>query len=78
MLQNLLRESVPVRDLPSILEAIGDYAPKTKDPELLTELVRERLAPQISAQLAPDGRLGVLVLFRRPCASPGTVHCTVK
>ncbi len=62
VLQNLLRESVPVRDLPSILEAIGDYAPKTKDPELLTELVRERLAPQISAQLATDGRLGVLVL----------------
>ncbi|MCP4006725.1 MAG: flagellar biosynthesis protein FlhA [bacterium] len=62
VLQSLLRESVPVRDLPTILEAIGDYAPKTKDPELLTELVRERLAAQISAQLAPDGSMGVLVL----------------
>lgn len=62
VLQNLLRESVPVRDLPSILEALGDYGPKTKDPELLTELVRERLSGQISSQLAPDGKVGVLVL----------------
>jgi flagellar biosynthesis protein FlhA len=62
VLQNLLKEGVPVRDLPTILEALGDYAPKTKDAELLTELVRERLAAQISAELAPDGRVGVLVL----------------
>jgi flagellar biosynthesis protein FlhA len=62
VLQSLLKETVPVRDLPTILEALGDYAPKTKDPELLTELVRERLAAQISADLAPDGKLGVLVL----------------
>jgi flagellar biosynthesis protein FlhA len=62
VLQNLLREGVPVRDLPTILEALGDYGGKTKDVELLTELVRERLAAQISAQVAPDGRLRVLVL----------------
>jgi flagellar biosynthesis protein FlhA len=62
VLQNLLREGVPARDLPAVLEALGDYAPKTKDPELLTELVRERLAAHISAELAPDGKLQVLVL----------------
>jgi flagellar biosynthesis protein FlhA len=62
ILQSLLRENVSVRDLPTILEAIGDYADKTKDTELLTELVRERLAAQISAELAPDGKLEVLVL----------------
>jgi flagellar biosynthesis protein FlhA len=62
VLQNLLREGVPVRDMPSILEALADYAPKTKDTDLLTELVRERLAPQISAELAPQGKLPVLVL----------------
>jgi flagellar biosynthesis protein FlhA len=62
VLQNLLREGVPVRDLPTILEALGDYGAKTKDGELLTELVRERLAAQISAQVAPDGKLSVLVL----------------
>jgi flagellar biosynthesis protein FlhA len=62
VLQNLLREDVPVRDLPTVLEALGDYGPKTKDTDLLTELVRERLAPQISAKVAPDGKLSVLVL----------------
>jgi flagellar biosynthesis protein FlhA len=62
VLQSLLREGVPIRDLASILEALADYAPKTKDTELLTELVRERLAPHISATLAPHGKLGVLVL----------------
>jgi len=62
VLQNLLKEGVPVRDLPAILESLGDYAPKTKDPELLTELTRERLASQISAELSVDGRLKVLVL----------------
>jgi flagellar biosynthesis protein FlhA len=62
VLQNLLREGVPVRDLPTILEALGDYGPKTRDSELLTELVRERLAAQISAQVAPAGKLKVLVV----------------
>jgi len=62
VLQNLLKEGIPVRDLPAILEALGDYAPKTKDPELLTELVRERLASQISSELSLDGKLRVLVL----------------
>ena len=62
VLQNLLREGVGIRDLPTVLEALADYASKTKDTELLTELVRERLAPHISAMLAPDGKLGVLVL----------------
>jgi flagellar biosynthesis protein FlhA len=62
VLQGLLREGVPIRDLPTILESLADYAPKTKDTELLTELVRERLASHITAALAPDGKLGVLVL----------------
>ncbi len=62
VLQNLLREGVGVRDMPTILEALADYAPKTKDTELLTELVREKLAPQISAELAPQGKLPVIVL----------------
>jgi flagellar biosynthesis protein FlhA len=62
VVQNLLREGVPVRDLPTILEALGDYGSKTRDSELLTELVRERLSAQISAQVAPSGALKVLVL----------------
>ena len=53
VLQNLLRERVPIRDLESILEALGDWAGRTKDLELLTECVRNALAPAI-CQLLKD------------------------
>ncbi len=42
-LQHLLKEQVPVRDLQTILETMADYAPVTKDPEVLTEYVRTAL-----------------------------------
>lgn len=48
VLQNLLRERVSVRDLQTILETLADYAPMTKDTDLLTEYVRMNLARQIS------------------------------
>ena len=32
ILQMLLREGVPIRQLAAILETLGDYAPRTKDP----------------------------------------------
>jgi len=44
ILQMLLREQVPIRQLGAILETLGDYAPRTKDPILLTEYVRARLS----------------------------------
>jgi flagellar biosynthesis protein FlhA len=47
ILQLLLREGVPVRQLGAVLETLGDYAPRTKDPILLTEYVRHRLARTI-------------------------------
>ena len=47
ILQMLLRESVPIRQLGPILETLGDYAPRTKEPILLTEYVRHRLARSI-------------------------------
>ena len=50
ILQNLLRERVPVRDLEAILEALGDWAPKSKDPEILTEYARNALARTICSQ----------------------------
>jgi flagellar biosynthesis protein FlhA len=43
VLRNLLREGVPVRNMPAILEALADNAGKSNDPETLTELVRQRL-----------------------------------
>ncbi|MBI5467563.1 MAG: flagellar biosynthesis protein FlhA [Deltaproteobacteria bacterium] len=48
VLQNLLKERVSVRDIQTILETLADYAPMTKDSDLLTEYVRMNLARQIS------------------------------
>jgi flagellar biosynthesis protein FlhA len=50
VLQNLLRERVPVRDLEAVLETLGDWAAKTKDTEILTEYARNALARSICAQ----------------------------
>lgn len=47
VLQNLLRERVSIRDLPLILETLADTAPKNKNPDIMTEYVRNALAPQI-------------------------------
>ena len=47
VLQLLLREQVSIRQLALILETLGDYASRTKDPVLLAEYVRHRLARQI-------------------------------
>ncbi len=55
VLQNLLRERVPVRNLETILEALGDWAPRTKDTDILTEYARNALARNI-CQLYKDGQ----------------------
>jgi flagellar biosynthesis protein FlhA len=63
VLRNLLRENVSIRDLRSILEALVEFAPSTRDTEQLTELCRQRLSRQISAQhTGADGVLSGLVL----------------
>lgn len=46
--QNLLREGVSIRNPVTILESLADFAPMTKDTDVLTEYVREALARQIS------------------------------
>lgn len=50
VLANLLRERVPIRDLESILETLGEYADKTKDLTILTEYVSHGLSRTICAQ----------------------------
>ncbi len=47
VLQSLLREDVSIRQLGPILESLGDSAARTKDPALLAEYVRQRLARTI-------------------------------
>lgn len=48
VLSNLLKEGISVRDLVSILEALADYAPTTKDLNILTEYVRQKLSRMIT------------------------------
>ncbi len=63
VLQNLLREGVSVRDLPTILEAIADVAPRSKDPDVLTEHARQALGRSITQRLVgPDGSLALMTL----------------
>lgn len=63
VLQNLVRERVSVRDLLTILEALADAAPLSKDTEILTEYARQRLCRSICKAYQNDqGVLGVMVL----------------
>jgi len=63
ILQMLLHEQVPIRQLGAILETLGDYAPRTKDAILLTEYVRNRLARTICTRYRDkEDRLHVVTL----------------
>ncbi|MCX6138834.1 MAG: flagellar biosynthesis protein FlhA [Ignavibacteriales bacterium] len=55
VLQNLLREGIPIRDLVSILESLIDYARVTKNVDVLTEYVRHSLSESI-AHLYQDSK----------------------
>ncbi len=50
VLQHLLRERVPIRDMTTILETIADFAPKTKDTDQLGEIVRSAISRTITRQ----------------------------
>jgi flagellar biosynthesis protein FlhA len=66
VLQNLLRERVPVNDFVTILETLLDIAPTTKDIDLMTEHVRQGLSRYITRQFsAPDGVISVISLDPR-------------
>ena len=63
VVRNLLREGVSIRDLRTIIEGLIEAAPSTKDTEQLTEMVRQRLARQLSSHFrGPDGVISALVL----------------
>jgi len=70
VLQNLLRERVPVRDLEVILETLSDWAPKSKDLDVLTEYVRNALRRTICGQYAaPVEEGGATRRFRLACVT---------
>jgi flagellar biosynthesis protein FlhA len=50
VLRNLLRERIPVRDLSGILEVLANHGGQTRDPNILSEAVRQTMAITISSQ----------------------------
>jgi len=56
-LQNLLRERIPIRSLPLILEAFADQARTSKDVTGLSEAARRSLSRAITAQHQSEGGL---------------------
>ena len=58
----LLEEHIPIRDLETILEVLGDYAGKVKDVDMLTEYVRQSLKRTISRKFAEAGQMKVISL----------------
>ncbi len=65
ILQNLLAEGVSIRDLRTILESMADWAPVTKDTDILTEYVRHALARTISHDLAVDNVIPLITLDKK-------------
>ena len=63
VLQNLLAEEISIRDLPLILEALGEHGGRTKSAALLTELARKAVARTISEQhKASTGQIYAITL----------------
>ena len=62
VLQNLLAEEIPIRQLALICEALSDAAEKTSSPHILTQLTRERLARTISQRFSSHGEMQVVTL----------------
>jgi len=65
VVKNLLKEGVSIRDLRTILEGLADYAGLTKDPDVLTEFVRQALGRFIVDQFKMDEDALYLVTIDR-------------
>jgi flagellar biosynthesis protein FlhA len=63
VLQNLVRERVSIRDLLTVMETLADYGAYSKDPDILTEYVRQRLGRALTKTLeTADGKIVVSTL----------------
>ncbi len=62
VLQNLLKENVPIRDLPLILESLGEHGGKSKSAVLLTEFVRKAISRSITEQFSTYKGLEAITL----------------
>lgn len=52
--RNLVREGISIRDSQTILEALAEYAPRTQEPDVLTEFVRQRLSRHITRRFSDE------------------------
>ena len=73
VLQNLLKEGIPIRDLATILEALIDYSKVTKNVEVLTEYVRHSLSETI-ARLYRDDRGAIHAIAMDPALEQVLTH----
>jgi len=62
VLSKLLQEDVPIKDLETILETLGDYGQKIKDTDMLTEYVRQALKRTISRKFTEANQMKVISL----------------
>ena len=62
ILANQLKEGIPIRDLETILETIGDHSNVLKDTDIITEYVRQSLKRTITHRFAEANSLRVITL----------------
>jgi flagellar biosynthesis protein FlhA len=62
VLANLLKESVSIRDMVTVLETLADYGNVTHDTDMLTEYVRQALGRAISSHFISDGNNSIITL----------------
>lgn len=62
VLTGLLKEGLSIRNLPTILEVLGDYGKVTKDANLLVEYARQSLKREITGKFASGNRIDVITL----------------
>ncbi|HPL53059.1 MAG TPA: flagellar biosynthesis protein FlhA [Bacillota bacterium] len=62
VLANLLKEGISIRDMVTIMETLADYAPVTKDSDMLTEYVRQSMRRSITRRFITDMQVKVITL----------------
>ncbi|SDN19671.1 flagellar biosynthesis protein FlhA [Acetanaerobacterium elongatum] len=62
VLANLLKEGIPIRDMETIIETLGDYGTSIKDADMLTEYVRQALRRTITRKFSDANQLRVITL----------------
>lgn len=62
VLSNLLKEHISIRDFVTVLETLADYAGVTRDPDMLTEYVRQKLSKYITQKYVESNTLKVITI----------------